>query len=94
MLPGQLEGDRIMAKSVTITVNPIMTAQAILPISQQMGLHEIRLDLLVAGYADGLVKFGIAIDVTGTASKGRAVRLDLVGDQRISEGIVFHVGLG
>jgi len=88
MLPRQLEGNSIMVKIVTIAVNPIMTAHAILPISQQMGLHEIRLDLLVAGYADGLVKFGIAIDVTGTASKGGAVRLDLVGGQCVPEGIV------
>lgn len=43
------------------------TGQAILPVSQQMGLHEIWLDLQVAGRTDGLVKFGIAIYVTSIA---------------------------
>ena len=47
-----------------------MTGQAFIPVSQEMGLHEIRLDLLVAGCTDGLVKFGIAIHVTGAADKG------------------------
>jgi hypothetical protein len=60
VFPCQLEGDGSMVKGVAIIVNTIMTGQAILPVSQQMGWHETGLDLLVAGNTDGLVKFGIA----------------------------------
>jgi hypothetical protein len=88
MLPGQLEGDGIMIKIVPICINPVMTGQAIIPIRQEMGLHEIGLDLLVTGRTDGLVKFGVAISVTGTANKRRTVRLVLVGAECIPEGIV------
>lgn len=70
VFPGQLEDDAIMVKIVTISFNTIVTGQAILPVSQQMGWHEIGLDLLVAGNTDGLVKFSIAIQVTGITGKG------------------------
>ena len=65
-----------------------MTGQAIIPISQAMGLHEIRLDLLVADRTDCLVKFGIAVYMAGAAIKRRTVGLELVGGERIPKGIV------
>ena len=88
MLSCQLECDGIMIKIVPVCVNPVVAGQAIIPISQEMRLHKIRLNLLMANRTDGLVKFGIAISVTGTANKGRTIRLDLVGGERIPEGIV------
>ena len=70
-----------------------MTDQAIIAVSQEMGLHEIGLDLLVAGCTDGLFEFGIAITVTGVANKGGTIRLELVRSQRVSEHIMRGIDL-
>jgi len=65
-----------------------MTGQAFIPVSQEMGLHEIRLDLLVADRTDCLVKFGIAVYMAGAANKRRTVRLELMGGECIPKSIV------
>ena len=61
VFPGQLEGGVNMIEVVTIGVNPIVASQAVIFISLEMVLHEIGLDLLVTGRADGLVKLGIVV---------------------------------
>ncbi len=43
-----------------------------------MAVHEIRLELLVAGQADRLIERGIAIHVARLAGEGRAVGLLLM----------------
>ncbi len=88
MFPGQLEGNVGMVEVVTIGVNPIVARQAIISISLHVGWHEISLDLLVAGCANGLVKRCISIGVAGIASKRRAIRLELVGSESIPKSIV------
>jgi len=77
-----------MVEVVTVGVNPIVTSQAVISISLEVGLHEIGLDLLMASCTDGLVKPGIAIDVTSIASKRRTIRLALVSGEGIPESIV------
>jgi hypothetical protein len=69
MFSGQLERDIAMVEVVTVGVDPIVAGQAVVSISLQMGLHEIGLDLLVAGRADSLVKLGISICMTCGADK-------------------------
>ena len=76
---GQLEGNRTVIEIVPVRVKPVMAGQAIIPVCQEMRRHEIRLDLLVTCGADSLVKFGIALDMTGIANKRRTIRLELVG---------------
>jgi hypothetical protein len=88
VFPGQLECNVAMVESVTVTVDPIVASQAVIAICSQVCLHEISLNLLVAGGADGLVEFDIAIYVTGLANKCRTVRLFLMGGERIPERIV------
>jgi hypothetical protein len=70
MLPGQMEDNVIMAEIVPVRVDSVVARQAIIPISLQMGLHEIGLDLLVTGCTDSLIKFGIVGSVTGATEKG------------------------
>jgi hypothetical protein len=94
MLPDQSEGSGIVIEIVTVCVDPIVAGQAIIPVSQDVGLHEIGLDLLVAGCTYGLVKFGIAIYMTGIAKKKGSIRHELVGSECIPEVGVCHLDLG
>jgi hypothetical protein len=88
VLPSQLEGDIIMVEIVIVSIDPIMASQAVPSISLEVRLHEIGLDLLVTGGANGLVKRCIAIDMASVASKRRTIRLALVGGEIIPESIV------
>ena len=81
MFAGQLEGHRAVVELVTVCIDSIVTAQAFIPIGLEVSLHEIGLDLFVAGSADGLVKLDKAIGVTGVTCKGRAIRLELMSCQ-------------
>ena len=56
VFPRQLESDVAMVESVTVGIDPIVAAQAVLSISLEVGWHEFGLDLLVAGHTDSLVK--------------------------------------
>ena len=78
MFSAQFKSNAAMVKAVTISVDPIMTAQTIIPVGIEMGLHEIRIDCPVAGRADCQIEIGIAIDVTRIANKRRSIRLALV----------------
>ena len=78
MFSSQMKCNVGMVKVVAIAVNSIMTCQAILSIRQEMGLHENGFYLPVARFADGLIKPGVAIDVTCIANKRRTIRLALV----------------
>ena len=96
---GQLEGDSAVVEFMAISINPIVTAQAIVRVDLEVGLHEISIDLLVTGSADGLVKLAVAIYMTGVTSKRGAIRLMGVSSQcipkRIMRDIYFsHVGQG
>jgi len=94
MFPGQLERDICVVEGVPVAVNPIVTSQAVISIFQQVRLHEIRFDLLVAGSADSLVEPGIAVHMAGFANKRRAIRLFLVGSESIPECIVGNIDHG
>ena len=78
MFSAQFKSNGAMVKAVAISVDPIMTAQTIIPVGLEMGLHEISIDCPVAVRADGLIELGIAIDVTCIAHKRRTIRLALV----------------
>ena len=82
MHPGQLEGDFLMVESLAVGVFAIMTGQAGIPKRHQVGLHEIRFDLLVAGGTNSLVKFDQTVTalVTVVTTEGGPVRLYLVGN--------------
>ncbi len=69
VFPRELEGDIGVVEEVTICVDPIVAPQAVGTISCKVRLHEISLDLLVAGSANRLVEFGITVYVTGLACK-------------------------
>ena len=49
MFPCQGERHLLMIEIVSVGVDAIMTGQTIITIQLDMGLHEIRIDLLVAG---------------------------------------------
>jgi hypothetical protein len=66
---GQMENNVIMAEIVPVRVDSVVARQAIIPVSLQMRLHEIGLDLLVTGYTGSLIKFGIGCSVAGAAEK-------------------------
>ncbi len=70
-----------------------MATQAFIPVSLQMGLHKIRLDLSMAGRTNALVKPDITLRVAICTSKGAAVRFGYVSGQRVSKSIVidFHL---
>lgn len=96
---GQVEDGGAVIKFMAISVNAIMTAQAVVRVDQEVGLHKISVDLLVTGSADGLVKLAVAIYMTGVTSKRGAIRLVWVGSQRIPKRIMRdiyfrHVGQG
>jgi hypothetical protein len=82
MHPGQLESDLLMVECMAVGVFAIMTGQAGIPKRQQVGLHEIRLDLLVAGGTNSLVKFDQTVTalVTVVTTEGGPVGLYLVGN--------------
>ena len=82
MLPGQLEGDFLMVECLAVGVFAIMTGQAGIPKRQQVGLHEIRFDLLVAGGTNRLVKFDQTVTalVTVVTTEGGPVGQYLVGN--------------
>jgi hypothetical protein len=82
MLPGHLEGDFLMVECLAVGVFAIMTGQAGIPKCQQVGLHEIRFDLLVAGGTNSLVKFDQTVTafVTVVTTEGGPVGLYLVGN--------------
>ena len=52
---GQVESDGTVVKFVAISVDPIVTAQAVIRVGLEVRLHKISIDLLVTGSADGLV---------------------------------------
>jgi hypothetical protein len=85
---GQLEGYFGVVEIVPVSVDPVVAAQAGFPVSQQVCLHEIGLDLLVAGGADGLVKLCIAMHMASNASKRRTIRLMLVGSKGVPKSIM------
>ena len=85
---GQMEGDSTVVKFVAISVNAIMTAQAVVRVDQEVGLHKISIDLLVTGSADGLVELAVAIYVTGVTGKRGTIRLVWVGSQCIPKRIM------
>jgi hypothetical protein len=96
---GQVEGGGAVVKFVAISVDPIVTAQAVVRVDLEVGLHKISIDLLVTGSADGLIELAVAIYVTGVTSKRCTIRLVWVGYQRIPKGIMrdiyfSHVGQG
>jgi hypothetical protein len=93
MFPGKLKNYQAMVESVAVSVHPIMTAQAFIPISLQMGLHKISLDLSVAGCAYGLVKPDIVVGVTICAFKRASVRFSYMRSQRVSKDSVIDLGL-
>ena len=68
-----------MVKIMAIGIDAIMTSQAVLAISLEVRLHEISVDLLVAGEADGLVKHHIAINMACSTCERRTILLALVG---------------
>jgi len=84
MFPGKFKGYSIMVEGVPVSIDAVMTSQAIIPIGLEMGLHEIGLDLRMAIGTDGLVKCGIAIYVAIPASKTGSVAPFLVRSQGIS----------
>ncbi len=94
MLAGQLESHGGMVEFMTIRVDPVMAGETGGAESCQMSLHEIRLDRLVAGYANCLIESRIAFDMAGAARKRRTIRLALVGNQGISEGVMRKVSHG
>jgi len=94
MFSGQLESGQTVIKCVTISINPIVTAQAILPISLQVRLHEGSFNLFVAGRTDGLIKTDIAIRVTIRACEGIPIRPGLVRSKGISKSFVGDIRLG
>ena len=84
MFPGKFKGYSIMVEGVPVSIDAVMTSQAIIPIGLEMRLHEIGLDLRMAIGTDGLVKCGIAIYVAIPASKTGSVAPFLVCSQGIS----------
>jgi hypothetical protein len=68
-----MENNVIMAEIVPVRVDSVVARQAIIPISLQMRLHEIGLDLLVTGRTGSLIKFGIVGSVAGAAEKGSTI---------------------
>jgi len=72
---GQVEGHGAVVKFVAISVNAIMTAQAVVRVDQEVDCNKISIDLLVTGSADGLVELAVAIYVTGVTGKRGTIRL-------------------
>ena len=69
MFPFQFEGRRIVIKRLPITVDAIMAGCAVRPIGSDVSLHGGRIDLRVAGRADGLVKRSVPAGVTVLAAE-------------------------
>ena len=94
MFSGQWESYQTVIKCVTICINPIMTAQAILPICLQVGLHEGSFYLFVAGRTDGLIKMDIPIRVTIRAREDVPIRPGHMRGKGISKSVVGDIRLG
>jgi hypothetical protein len=94
VLPGQLEGNFAVVEIMTICINPIVAGQAVLAISLEVRLHKLKINLLVAGHTDRLVKLSIAADMAGLAHKRRTIRLALVGVKGIAKNLVLNISHG
>jgi hypothetical protein len=78
VLSSELESNFAVVKIVTIAIDTIVTSQAVFAISLQVRIHKVRLNLLVAGDADRLVKLYITVDVAGFTCKRRTIGILLV----------------
>jgi hypothetical protein len=94
MFSCQLESYQTVIKCVTICINPIVTAQAILSICLQVGLHEVSFNLFMAGRTDSLIKMGIAICMTIRAREDVPIRLGHMRSKGVSKSVVGDIRLG
>jgi len=89
MFPGQREGQGVMIEIAIIGLHPIVAGQAVLPKILCVDRHICRIDLRVAGLADGLVKRGgVDFSMTVRTSIDRTVRLGLVDIERVTQRFV------
>jgi hypothetical protein len=56
MLPGELERNFAVVEIVIVGIDPIVASQAVVTICLEMRIHKLRIDLLVAGNTDCMVK--------------------------------------
>lgn len=86
VFPGQGVRGQAVVECVAVRINSIVAAQAITPIRLQMRLHEISLDLSVAGGANGLVECSVAARMAIRTGKWTSIGSGQVSRQRVSKG--------
>jgi hypothetical protein len=70
MFSGQLERYFVMVETGSVTVEPIMAAQAVAAEILRVRLHESCIDFGMAGGANGLVEIGVTLCVAVVANIG------------------------
>lgn len=82
MFADQLEDGILVIEIMPKGIYAVMAAQAIIPISLAVGMHEIRLDLLMTVRTDRLVEIGKVICVAIIATeRGTIGQLGVRGER-------------